>query len=54
MKKTDKLAAKILNDIMYPEDYGWPPSCSGFFYQPERPVASKFQKSDSIPEQENE
>jgi len=54
MKKTDKLAAKILNDIMYPEDYGWPPTCSGVFYQPERPMTTKLQESDSIPEHEKE
>lgn len=52
MKKTDKLAAKVLKDIMYPDpySYGWPPTCMGLFYQPERPVAAVRKESHSEPD----
>lgn len=46
MKNIDTLIAKILSDIMYPEGYGWPPSCLGVFYQPERP-ATQGSENDS-------
>lgn len=43
MKKLDKFVKKAIEDILYPEpfSYGWPPTCTGVFYQPERPVAPK-------------
>lgn len=52
MKNTDKLAAKVLKEIMYPEpdSYGWPPVCYGLFHQPERPVAAIRKESHSAPD----
>ncbi len=54
MKKTDNRIASLLEDIMYPDPYGWPPVCTGLLYQPERPVMLKPEKPSNIPEQENE
>lgn len=54
MKKTDKRIKSLLEDIMYPDPYGWPPVCSALLYQPERPVVLKPEASSNIPEQEKE
>lgn len=54
MKKTDKRIKRLLEDIMYPDSYGWPPVCSAILYQPERPVALKPEKLLNIPETEKE
>ena len=40
MKKAEKLCEKIVNQLTVDGRYGWPPDCTGFLYQPERPVAS--------------
>lgn len=44
MKKKDKIIAKALGEILYSDDYGWPPVCVGIFYQPERPVSRKVKE----------
>ena len=49
MKTIDKLISKMIADIMYPEGYGWPPSCVGIFFQPERPETQKLE-IDSKPD----
>lgn len=38
MNKIEKLGAKIISQITINGRFGWPPDCSGFIYQPERPV----------------
>ncbi len=38
MKKSEMLAGKLVQKITFDLEYGWPPVCSGIFYQPERPV----------------
>lgn len=54
MQKLDNLATKILKDIMYPDpySYGWPPTCVGLFYQPERPLATNSTQENHISEKE--
>lgn len=54
MKKTDKLAAKVLKDIMYPDPftYGWPPTCNGLFYQPEQPIMACPKQEEAISEKD--
>ena len=54
MKKPDNRIASLLEDIMYPDSYGWPPVCTGLLYQPERPVALNPEKLLNIPETEKE
>ena len=41
MNKLEKMGAKIISQITIDSEYGWPPSCCGLIYQPERPVQSK-------------
>lgn len=43
MKKLDSICGKIVKSVATHEEYVWPPVCGGFFYQPERPTASKRQ-----------
>lgn len=54
MKNSDKLASKVLKEIMYPEpdSYGWPPVCYGLFYQPERPVMACPKQEEAISEKD--
>lgn len=44
MKKKDKIIAKALGEILYPDSYGWPPVCNALFYQPERPTSLRVKK----------
>ena len=41
MNKFEKMGAKIISQITNGSEFGWPPDCMGFIYQPERPVQSK-------------
>lgn len=43
MKKIESIAKEILLYMIDLERYGWPPSCTGIVYQPERPYAIKQQ-----------
>lgn len=43
MKKIESIAKEILSYMIDLERYGWPPSCTGIVYQPERPYAIKQQ-----------
>ncbi len=47
MKTTEKICKKIVNQLTGEGRYGWPPSCTGFLYQPQRPEESSSAKSDS-------
>ena len=38
MKTLDKLGAKVISQLTIGSELGWPPDCTGFIYQPERPV----------------
>ena len=38
MKKLDQFGKKIVVNMTNVGRYGWPPDCTGFIYQPERPV----------------
>lgn len=40
LTKAEKEVRKIVNDMIGEIRYGWPPICSGTFYQPERPHES--------------
>lgn len=40
MNKLEKIGAKIISQITIDSEFGWPPDCLGFIYQPERPVRS--------------
>lgn len=42
-KKIESIAKEILLYMIDLERYGWPPSCTGIVYQPERPYAIKQQ-----------
>lgn len=46
MNKLDKLGAKIISQITSDSEYGWPPDCMGFIYQPERPVTETSTNHD--------
>lgn len=46
MNKLDKLGAKIISQLTSDSEYGWPPDCSGFIYQPERPVTETSTNDD--------
>ena len=41
MKLTEKLGAKLISDLTTDSEYGWPPCCAGFLYQPERPITDR-------------
>ena len=41
MKLTEKLGAKLISDITVESQLGWPPSCFGLIYQPERPITDR-------------
>lgn len=38
MKKLDQFGKKIVVNMTNGGRFGWPPDCTGFIYQPERPV----------------
>jgi hypothetical protein len=38
MKKLERLGAKVISQLIGDSQYGWPPSCTGLLYQPERPT----------------
>ncbi len=52
MKKLDKFVKKAIEDILYPDPYGygWPPTCTAILYQPERPIVCKHSTKESEPE----
>lgn len=41
MNKLEKIGAKIISQITIDSEFGWPPDCSGFIYQPKRPTQCK-------------
>lgn len=55
MKNMKELTKKLISqyiDPSYPEDFGWPPTCTSILYQPERPVMTKPNQQESIPEKD--
>lgn len=46
MNYLESLGKKILSDIIIIEQIGWPPSCTGGAYQPERPICSHRPQDD--------
>ena len=46
MSHLESLGMKILSDIIIIEQFGWPPSCFGSAYQPERPICSHRPQDD--------
>ena len=51
MKNLKEVTKKLISqyvDPSYPEDFGWPPTCSAVLYQPERPVMIKAETQDSV------
>lgn len=38
----------LLEQLMFIERIGWPPSCVGGMYQPERPVSDCFEKKETL------
>lgn len=46
MNTFKKLGKKIISEMTTNCEYGWPPDCVGFVYQPERPV-NTYVKDDS-------
>lgn len=48
MNKLEKMGARIISQITIDSEFGWPPTCGGFIYQPERPACSPgFPDTDS-------
>ncbi len=47
MNKLEKMGAKIISQLTSDSEFGWPPDCWGFIYQPERPFAETSTNSDS-------
>lgn len=39
MKAIERAVSKMVQGFIIIDEFGWPPVCSGTFYQPERPVA---------------
>lgn len=52
MKKLQEMGKKIINQWIDDSEYGWPPDCAGFLYQPERPDAP--QRIDAAAERSTE
>lgn len=44
MKNKDSIGKKVVSQMIEEVMYGWPPSCNGILYQPERPVMCQDQK----------
>jgi hypothetical protein len=54
MNKLEKMGAKIISHITADSEFGWPPTCGGLIYQPERPVAEtsvnhSIDSDDAVP-----
>lgn len=47
MNIMETMGKKLLSQLIYIEQIGWPPSCAGFLYQPERPVSDRFKREES-------
>lgn len=55
MKNLKATAKKIITqyiDPLEPVSVGWPPACIALFYQPERPVMTKPDHQESIPQKD--
>ena len=46
MNCLERAGKKILSHIVIIEQIGWPPSCWGGIYQPERPVCNRPPQDD--------
>lgn len=54
MSYLESLGKKILSDIIIIEQFGWPPSCLGSAYQPERPIFSHRSQDDEARSKERD
>ena len=52
MKLLNNIGKEILNRAIVLERFGWPPSCMGGVYQPERPVCNYPQPDHETPPKE--
>lgn len=52
MKLLNNIGKEILNRAIVLERFGWPPSCLGGVYQPERPVCNYPQPDHETPPKE--
>lgn len=50
MKTTERIAASYVQKIVVREITGWPPVCSGYIYQPERPVTKSAVAQNTVSE----
>ena len=47
MKIIDKVGKAIITQWVDGSEYGWPPDCTGFVYQPERPAEKTYAEVNS-------
>ena len=53
MNCLERAGKKILSHIVIIEQIGWPPSCWGGIYQPERPVFNRPPQDDETHSEEH-
>lgn len=54
MKSLEKVGAKLVSDMTTKREFGWPPTCTGLIYQPERPVTARQMTETSEPKHADE
>lgn len=47
MKKIEQVGKKIVTQMTLDSRFGWPPECTGFLYQPERPAVDIPQHTEA-------
>lgn len=52
MNHLENAGKKLLSEFIIRERFGWPPTCAGIIYQPERPVCEHA--AEEKPADENE
>lgn len=48
MKKSAKIASAFIKQVTISERYGWPPTCYGTLYQPERPSKNAAKSTEKM------
>lgn len=48
MKQGKEMLSTVINRLIENEMFGWPPVCSGIFYQPTRPVVPESKKEKLV------
>ncbi len=54
MNYLESVGKKALSNIIFIEQLGWPPSCYGGIYRPERPVYNRPPQDDEAHAKEQE